>query len=78
MKRILRSMPTAEVLRRIDRFIKSDDPFYVRGRHQWEIFVHAVNVLTAREVEAEDNGLSSAASETQRILETLRESNTRP
>lgn len=43
MKRLLTALGLDEVLRRATNYIRNDDPFYVRSRHPFGLFVSSIN-----------------------------------
>jgi hypothetical protein len=51
-KRLLQSLSVEELERRVERYITSDDPFLVRNKHPFRLFVRTVNQY-ARVVESE-------------------------
>ena len=57
-KRLLKLFGMEELLARAARYITDDDPFYVRNRHPFRLFVSAVNKYAA-----ERPGNGTAASE---------------
>lgn len=43
MKRLLRTLKVEQLVSRIPNYIKSDDPFFIRNRHSFGLFVVNVN-----------------------------------
>jgi hypothetical protein len=46
-KRLLRTLPLEELEARARRFLGDDDPFYVRARHSFSVFVASINAHAA-------------------------------
>lgn len=46
MKRLIKMLGVEELVTRFGRFVVSDDPFYVRNRHAFGVFVANVNGFT--------------------------------
>ncbi len=46
-KRLLKGLPVEEVEHRMERFLASDDPFYLKTRHSLGCFASAINSLGA-------------------------------
>ena len=46
MKRLLAKLDVDEIAARAIRYVKSDDPFYVRQRHPFRLFVRTINEWT--------------------------------
>ena len=47
LKRLLKALDVDEIERRMERYIRSDEAFYVRARHPFAMFVAAVNSFAA-------------------------------
>lgn len=47
IKRLLKSLTVTEIQERMHRYMKSDDPFYVRARHSFPLFVASINSWAA-------------------------------
>jgi hypothetical protein len=43
LKRLLRKLPIPEITARMMRYIGNDDPFYVKARHPFGLFVSSIN-----------------------------------
>ena len=50
LKRLLRALSEAELQARFVVYVKNDDPFYVKNRHTFGLFVSSVNSHTAAPV----------------------------
>jgi hypothetical protein len=61
MKRLVRMIGVDELKARFVRYVKNDDPFYVKARHPFGLFVSSVNTHAAQGQAAEDLELSAAA-----------------
>ena len=47
LERLLKTLTAEEIEARMGRFIHSDDPFFVNGRHKFAMFVASINGLVA-------------------------------
>ena len=43
MKRLLKLLEFGELVRRMGVYLRSDDPFYVKSRHGFGVFVATIN-----------------------------------
>jgi hypothetical protein len=60
MKRLLRKMPAEELTQRMVAYLRSEDPFYLRSRHPFSLFVSSINSW-APEQSAADFALDAPA-----------------
>lgn len=47
LKRLLKSLPVEEIERRMLAYLRNDDPYYVRARHPFPVFLASINSHTA-------------------------------
>ena len=59
MKRLLRMLDVGELEQRILNYFRSDDPFHVKARHSFPIFVACINSLASESAPAEDFDLEA-------------------
>ena len=43
MKRLIHTLGFTELSKRMERYLASDEPFYVRARHEFRLFVASIN-----------------------------------
>ena len=47
LKRLLKALTDEELYTRVWNYVKNDDPFYVKARHSFPLFVAAINSLAS-------------------------------
>ena len=52
LKRLLKKLSDGEIMRRMGTYLKEEDPFYVRARHGFNLFVGNVNGFADQPVAA--------------------------
>ncbi len=74
MKRLIKMLGVEEIERRMIAYLKNDDPFFVKARHSFGLFVSTVNQHTAESpaAAAADLELSDDVADTRRRREALR------
>lgn len=55
MKRLIKALGLEEFIKRTDRYLANSDPFYVKTRHSFSVFVSSINALAESKNEGEFN-----------------------
>lgn len=72
LKKLLKTIPVEEVVARVDRFIRNDDPWFVRNRHPFGIFLSSINQHASAGQSVGDLELDDDMEETRRRQERMR------